>query len=305
VTRAEARVEAQAKVNLFLRVLARETSGYHQIETLLCRLSLSDTVIVRATRGARSLRTAGDGVPPAGLGPPEQNLAWKAAMAYAAASGWPEGFEIEIDKRIPVGGGLGGGSADAGAVLRALDAMNPRPLAGDRLLAIAGSLGADVPFLSQAVSPLALAWGRGDRLLPLPALPERAVEILAPPEGVSTAEAYRWLDERWSNPGAGSLTIETLSTWDGVLAAAGNDFEQPVADRVPAVRDLLALRDGEAARSETELIQLTGSGSAVFAVLRSSAREGTSVLPRAAERTGARRVSTRTAAFVESVVLTH
>src|ERR1700689_1373632 len=102
------RVAAQAKINLALRVLAREASGYHQIETLFCRIALADTVVVRIATQERSLDCRG-----ADLGPIETILASGAPGAYAAARGWPTGFAIEVEKHIPVGGGLGGGSADA------------------------------------------------------------------------------------------------------------------------------------------------------------------------------------------------
>src|SRR6188472_3643240 len=131
-----ARVAAQAKINLRLRILAREESGYHQIETLFLRLMLADDVVVRIIDGARSLDTTG-AVDPRQLGPVERNLAWRAATAYADATGWPAGFAIELTKEIPIGGGLGGGSADAGAVLRALDALAPTPIGEPALLAIA------------------------------------------------------------------------------------------------------------------------------------------------------------------------
>src|SRR5215510_3694251 len=96
-----ARTLAQAKVNLFLRVLAREASGYHQLETLFCRLDLGDDVVVRTNGRGRSLDCTGDVIPPNGLGPVEWNLAWRAATAYADATGWPNDFAIEIEKRIP------------------------------------------------------------------------------------------------------------------------------------------------------------------------------------------------------------
>ena len=143
-----ARTVAQAKVNLFLRVLAREADGYHQIETLFCRLELGDDVAVRVGVGGRSLDCAGDALPTEGLGPVERNLAWRAAVMYADATGWPNDWSIEIAKRIPVGGGLGGGSSDAGAVLRCLNQLAPSPLSDDELLALAAPLGADVPFLT-------------------------------------------------------------------------------------------------------------------------------------------------------------
>ena len=159
----EARVEAQAKLNLFLKVLAREDSGFHQIETLFCRLALADTLTVRVTASGRTLECSGERLPAGGLGPPDANLAWRAAAIYAEETGFPPGFEIAIEKRIPVGGGLGGGSADAGAVLRALNALNPSPLPPRDLLRLAAALGADVPFLTQDSAPTALAWGRGAR----------------------------------------------------------------------------------------------------------------------------------------------
>ena len=145
-----ARVAAQAKVNLLLRVLAREDSGYHGIETIFLRLSLADDVVVRVgedIRG-RSLDCDGDAIPEGGLGPAEDNLAYRAACAYGDATGWPSTFAIEVTKKIATGAGLGGGSADAGAVLRALDVMSPSPL-GKRLAELAPSLGADVAFMTK------------------------------------------------------------------------------------------------------------------------------------------------------------
>ena len=109
-TRAEprarsARVAAQAKVNLRLRILAREASGYHQLETLFLRLALADDLLVRITDGARSLDVTGE-IDPRQLGPVERNLAWRASTEYAEATGWQAGFAIALEKRIPVGGGL-------------------------------------------------------------------------------------------------------------------------------------------------------------------------------------------------------
>jgi hypothetical protein len=120
-----ARTLAQAKVNLFLRVLAREASGYHQLETLFCRLELGDDVTIRTDVRGRSLDCTGDVIPPAGLGPTERNLAWRAAVAYADATGWPNEWAIEIVKTVPVGGGLGGGSAGAYPMLNARSAPLP------------------------------------------------------------------------------------------------------------------------------------------------------------------------------------
>ncbi len=262
-----ATVVAQAKLNLFLRVLAREASGYHQLETLFCRLTLGDEVRVRLVPGTRSLDCDGIAMPAGGLGPVEKNLAWRAAVAFFEATGWSTGFAIEIDKRIPVGGGLGGGSADAGGVLRALNAIVPSPLSAHDLLKVAAGLGADVPFLTQDASPLALAWGRGDRLMPLPALPMRACVLFAFPHGVVTADAYRWLtQEPAASPSAVSYPPARFGSWGNVELLAYNEFERVVLPRHPEIRRVLeGLRQPEI-RRVLPVAMMSGSGATVFAL---------------------------------------
>ena len=285
-----ARVAAQAKINLFLRILAREESGYHALETLFARLDLADDVVVRVAGAGRSIDCRG-----ADVGPAESNLAYRAATAYAERTGWPTGFSIEIDKRIPIGGGLGGGSADAGAVLRALNAMAPAPIAADALMAIAGELGADVPFLTTQ-SPMALGWGRGNRLLELPPLPVRDVALICLPIVVSSAAAYGWVAEaRRSRPaGVASTwrTLDELRSWDGVKALAGNDFESEVSRRHQPVAAVLS-----SARSQQAFVaSLSGSGSTVFVLSPPGADPATISLP-----PGASLLPTRTAWSVEDV----
>jgi 4-diphosphocytidyl-2-C-methyl-D-erythritol kinase len=294
-----ASVAAQAKVNLSLRILAREDGGYHQVETLLCRIDLADSVTVSVGGVERSLHCAGDAMPAGGLGAPEENLAWRAAAAYAEATSVGVGFTIEIDKRIPVGGGLGGGSADAGAVLRCLNALNPHPLAPGELLSLAGSLGADVPFLTQDRSPLALAWGRGDRMVTLPPLPARRVLLFVPADPVATADAYRWVDEAGTSAPASAVDLHGLASWAGVSRLAGNDFEGPVSRRVPRLGAMLeALRQASA---EGVLVQMSGSGSTLFAVTSDGPKSSHNVEIGPAIKL----IGTSTSAFVEPVVLTH
>ena len=300
----EAKVEAQAKLNLFLRVLEREDSGYHRIETLFCRLALADVVTVQVLASGRSVECHGRWIPASGLGPPEKNLAWRAAAAYAGATGFPGGFHVAIDKRIPVGAGLGGGSADAGGVLRALNALNPRPLPPADLLPIAGSLGADVPFLTQE-APLALAWGRGDRMASLPPLPSSAVWLLVPDQSVNTAEAYRWLDDAGKPGGPSLIPRARLDSWEGVAAVAVNDFEDVVGEHVPRIARLL-----ERLRSE-ELKTLLGPGSSILMSGSGSTIAVISGQPRPLELdalpsfAGVTLIETETSTFVEPVVLTH
>lgn len=256
-----ARVIAQAKVNLLLRVLAREATGYHSIETVFLRLDWGDDVRVRLTTG-RAVDCAGAAMPSGGLGPTEKNLAYRAAMAYVKATGWPDGFAIEIEKRIPVGGGLGGGSADAGAVLRALDALSPSPL-GQRLIWLASELGADVPFMTLE-HPMALGWSRGERLMPLRPLEPRPIVVLTPNVSVSTADAYGWLAANRGayGPEAAVLDPDSFATWEAVAGVAVNDFERVVAGHHPQIGELV----DELASRDAVLAMMSGSGSAVFGV---------------------------------------
>jgi len=260
------RVMAQAKVNLSLRILAREASGFHQIETVFQRLALADVVTVRETDGRSLDVTFADGARTADLGPVEQNLAWRAAEAYAAVAGWPRGFGIEIEKQIPVGGGLGGGSADAAAVLRALDALAVRTLGHDALVDIAARLGADVAFLASP-SELALAWGRGERLLDLPPLPEARVLLVVPDFGVNTAQAYGALAAHraatGATAGAAWRSPRTLGSWRAVAADAVNDFEAVIFAQHP---QLAVVQTQLASLPHVALARMSGSGSTLFAV---------------------------------------
>ena len=274
-----AHLVAQAKVNLMLRVLAKEASGYHSIETLFLRLDLGDDVRVRIATG-RSLDCAGPGMPAGGIGRADKNLAYRAAVAYQEATGWPTGFAIEIDKRIPVGGGLGGGSADAGGVLRALDALSPNPL-GSRLVELATPLGADVPFMT-IESPMALGWGRGERLLPIHALDARPVLLAVPGFSVNTAEAYAWLssDRGTYVPTAAVIAPESLATWESLSLVAANDFEHVVASRHPVIDLLVERFDTMGAL----IAMMSGSGSTVIGVFleptdaRAALEPGVSIL---------------------------
>jgi 4-diphosphocytidyl-2-C-methyl-D-erythritol kinase len=254
-----ARVAAQAKLNFGLRILARERSGYHEIETLYARIALADVVTVRPREGERSLVVRG-----LESGPELANLAYRAGVAYSDAAGWPGGFEIEIEKKIPVGGGLGGGSADAGAVLRALNALAPRPVSGAELLRIALTLGADVPYLT-SMEPFALAWGRGERMLALPALPERTVLLVLPGFAVSTAEAYGWIaSSRPADvPSPRLVSVAELTTWDSLQPHVVNDFELVVCERYPEAASTIA----QLRAAGATIAGMSGSGSTLFGVV--------------------------------------
>lgn len=259
MTTTAASVEAQAKLNLRLCVTAREHTGYHQLESLFIRIDLADTVRVATGTTVREVVCPGLDLAP------ERNLAFRAAEAFMATAGWPSGFHIEIEKRIPAGGGLGGGSADAGAVLRALNALAPRPLPQDRLLTLALRLGADIPFLSLD-APLALGWGRGERLLALPPLPAREVFLALPPFGVETATAFRWFAEASDAAATVSaprpLALDDLDRWDRIAAVAVNDLEAVVFARHPEVQACVQRLAAAGAR----IARMSGSGSTAFGI---------------------------------------
>jgi 4-diphosphocytidyl-2-C-methyl-D-erythritol kinase len=268
VTARVARATAHAKINLILRVLSREESGFHTLETLFARVALGDTVTVRIMDSSRSVECDTE-VP----GPPEHNLAYRAAVAFAESTGWPSGFAIELEKRIPLGGGLGGGSADAGAVLRALAALSPTQVREERLLSIAAALGSAVPSLTTA-APLALAWGRGERMLALPAHPERDVALVLPDLSVSTAAAYSWLAASRAAARAVSsdaapspqlISPADLATWRSIASLATNDFEPVVAAHHPEIGTILSSLYSAGAT----LALMSGSGSTVFGVFDS------------------------------------
>src|SRR5205823_5085147 len=227
------RVPAYAKVNLFLRILARESGGYHQIETAFALLELADELTVSRTARGVALTVHGPDV-----GPAEDNLAVRAARAVLEATGHAFGVTIELTKRIPVRAGLGGGSSDAAAALHAVNALANGAVPRHELLQFGARLGTDVPFFV-AGAPLALGWGRGERMLVLPPLPVAPALLVTPPVGVPTREAYGWIDaarQSAGRRGAVALDLDALSRWGDIGRMAGNDFESAVFPHLPEVR---------------------------------------------------------------------
>jgi 4-diphosphocytidyl-2-C-methyl-D-erythritol kinase len=255
---------APAKVNLRLCILAREESGYHALETVFCAISLADRVVV--TRGDAGIRLTVEGG--VDVGPPEQNLAVRAAERFYRETGAAPAIGLHLTKRIPSAAGLGGGSSDAAAVLRALNALHGGPLPRAALLRIAIELGADVPFFLCG-SPLALGWGRGQRLLALPALPPRPVLVAHPGVAMPTGQAFQRIAELRGggyDPPACTLSSEALASWEGVATIAENDFEPAAIERVASIGAARAALLAAGA----EIALLAGSGASVFGVFASS-----------------------------------
>ena len=253
-------VQAHAKINLWLRVFGRDTKGYHAIETLFQLISLADELVIDAAPRGVSLEGA-----PEALGPVKDNLVVRAAERFFRASGVRGGATIRLAKRIPWSAGLGGGSSDAAATLLALNQLYGKPLNSADLMTLGAELGSDIPFFMTG-APLALGWGRGERLLALPPLPRRPLLVVPPPAPVKTADAYAWIDKDRGSEETGEFAAvfpaSTLADWDEVRRRSHNDFESAVAGRIPAIGHWL----DRVRETDAMLVRLAGSGGAVVAL---------------------------------------
>ena len=260
----EVRAKAPAKINLTLRILGRRASGFHDLETLFQAVDVYDDLVLGTTlTPGVALEVSG-----ADVGPAHDNLVVRAARAFLAEGPVAMGLSIRLVKRIPAGAGLGGGSSDAGATLRALQELFPGAVPRERIATIAAELGSDVPFFVGEAG-LALGRGRGEVLRPLPPLAEAHLVIGCPPVHVATSEAFAALArDREREGGRASeghaerpLLADPLPTrWAQVAELAGNDFEPTVVRDYPLVGQ--ALDTVRATRPVFAL--LSGSGSAVF-----------------------------------------
>jgi 4-diphosphocytidyl-2-C-methyl-D-erythritol kinase len=221
---------------------------------------------VEVREGARGIRLEVTGG--VETGPPERNLVVRAAERFHAALGTAPALDVALAKRIPSAAGLGGGSSDAAATLRALNAMHGEPFGRAELLRMAVELGSDVPFFLCG-SALALGWGRGERLLALPALPSRPVLVAHPGVAMPTGEAFGRVAERRGEAGAPeacAFGLELLEGWPGVSALAGNDFEETAFERVRGLAGAKAAMEAPGAL----VCLLAGSGASLFAVYPST-----------------------------------
>jgi 4-diphosphocytidyl-2-C-methyl-D-erythritol kinase len=240
---------APAKLNLFLHVSARRPDGYHDLQTLFQLIDLTDNIGVRVRADGRIERLAGPPEVPA-----DSDLTVRAARALKAACGTTLGAALRVEKRIPMGGGLGGGSSDAATTLLVLNRLWGCELALAELDEIGARLGADVPVFLHGSS--AWAEGRGDRLTPV-TLPPRWYVVLRPGVAVSTRDVFQAPELTRNSP---------LITIRGFLESGGhNDCEPVVRARYPEVREALEWL------AQFGTAQLTGTGSCIFAAFASEA----------------------------------
>lgn len=252
------RVEAPAKVNLYLSVGPCRRDGYHEVRTVLCALDLCDEVVVES---ADTLRVDVD--PSLGIEQSE-NLAWRAAEALGAAVGRDAAVHIGLRKRIPTAGGLGGGSSDAAAVLAALERAWGLGREDPRTSAVARLLGADVPFLLDG--GCAVLGGRGDELERRLSTPRVCFALVNPGVPVSTAAAYAELDRQPLAASPGTRSIEAaVEAGDGVgigAALFNGMTDASVRIELSITEELAALRSARGCLGAA----MAGSGSTVFGV---------------------------------------
>ena len=239
---------APAKVNLGLSVLGRRPDGYHELHTLFAALTVGDRLWVEPAPQKVALEVRG-----AALSGGPDNLVYRAAVAYLEAAGWPGGVRVVLEKRLPLAAGLGGGSSDAAAALRALAQLYPASL---DLKALALRLGADVPFFLGP--PLAEGRGVGERLRPLAPLAASLV-LFNPGIPIAAAEAYRNLRlEEWG----GELDVAAIlaALRAGEEPPYWNSFEPSVFRLSPALKELKQALLQVGLRG----VLMSGSGSTLF-----------------------------------------
>lgn len=251
---------AYAKLNLTLDVLGKREDGYHDIKSVMQAISLRDDIEIDLGTGEPwRILCDKDHIPT-----DESNLAWKAAKLFFDATGKdPNGLEIRITKRIPVEAGLGGGSADAAAVLRALNRHYDMPLSLPALAELGGQIGSDIPFC--VLCGTAMVEGRGDRIRRLPDLPDCIFVVCKPDFSSSTAELYRKLDEKTIGKHPDHQAMESAllaGDLEKVVTNVYNVFDPVVTEEHLELNYIKSVMNSYGAVG----LQMTGSGSAVFGI---------------------------------------
>ena len=261
-------VAAPAKINVYLRVIARRPDGFHELETVMAKLALADTLQFSPREdGALTLQVAQ--LYPRSLGRIDvpvtaDNLVLKAATLLRQETGCRRGASITLWKRIPAAAGLGGGSSDAALTLKTLNALWSLGLSGADLSTFAARLGSDVPFFV-ADAAWALCTGRGECLEPLPTQACLPIVLAKPRSGLSTAAVYRGCTPQPQAAGSESLVAAVRTGRIGAVAQSLLNSLQPPAEGLnPEVTALRRRFD----RLEVVGHQLTGSGSAYFGLCR-------------------------------------
>jgi 4-diphosphocytidyl-2-C-methyl-D-erythritol kinase len=267
----DVRIPAYAKVNLRLEILGKRADRYHEVRTILQTISLHDNLHLRSSRvPGISLRIRGNET--LSKEPVEKNLVYRAVDSLRRELKIRSGIEIALEKNIPAGRGLGGGSSDAAAALLGYLRLTGKKIEPQRLMEMAAGLGADVPFF--LFGGRALGVGRGDEIYPLPDVAKLTLLVVSPREiHVPTPDAYRWLQASELASLTKSVANHRLYEfcalcWSVQGEGLSNDFEAAVFRRHPR---LGLIKRALLQRGASEAL-LAGSGSAVFGVFPSPAK---------------------------------
>jgi 4-diphosphocytidyl-2-C-methyl-D-erythritol kinase len=260
---ARLRLRSLAKINLDLRVLNKRPDSFHELRTIFQTISLADTIDIEYQPGRSRIEIKSN------LNIPD-NLIVRAADSVMKATGRTGRIGFVLHKRIPLGGGLGGGSSNAAAVLLALPLLLRKPLSIEKLMELAAGLGSDVPFF--LLGGTALGLGRGTELYPLPDIPAQPALLIAPGIHVSTKEAYAELG-RESTDGPPASTINSFQSVAWRIASASpsgdwgsvNDFESVVFGLHPQLKSI----KGKLLRLGARPALMSGSGSSLFGIFPS------------------------------------
>ncbi len=259
------RLRAFAKINLALKILRSRPDGYHEIRTVAQTLALHDRLEITLTRERGISVECTDPTLPAGRG----NLVYKACELWRRARRYTGGIRVVLEKRIPAGSGLGGGSSDAAATLMGLERLAGEALDWRRRFQLAARIGSDVALF--LLGGRVLACGRGEEVYPLSDLPPRRCLVVFPGFRISTAEAYREASLRLTRTGK-NPRVGAFGVWSQFTPAdwgpAENDFEKVAFARWPELEKLKT----QFIRAGAEATCLTGSGSAVY-IIHDSARQ--------------------------------
>ena len=255
------KTRAWAKLNLTLDVLGKREDGYHDLQSVMQTISIRDDIEIDVGTGKPWRLLCSDETLPTD----ERNLAWKAADVFCRTMNRdPDGLEIRIVKRIPSGAGMGGGSADAAAVLRALNRHYGEPLSVLALAELGAQVGSDVPFC--VLGGTAMVEGRGERLRKLPNMPDCIFVVCKPDFGVSTPELYEKIDRVAIPQRPDNRAMETALLAGDLGAVAENlcnVFDPVVTSEHLELNYIKSICHSYGALNQ----QMTGSGSAVFAIL--------------------------------------
>jgi len=253
-------LKSPAKINLKLEVLGKRPDGYHEIRTILQEIALHDLVHLSPREAGIELQCSDPRLPK-----DERNLAFQAAKRVKEKTGFSGGVQIYLDKKIPLGGGLGGGSSNAAWVLKGLNQLWDLGLTPEEMQVLGAEIGSDVPFFIYGGT--ALATGRGEKIRLLPPFPKTWLVLVTPNLEISTRWAYKKLNLELTNHGSHSNVClpedeENRQFQQGLGEEALNSFEEVVIREYPVIGKIKELLTQLGAR----LVSMSGSGSTVFGI---------------------------------------